>query len=1119
MRKNLSHFSKQLSKLTLGILGLTTLFCAHDANAQVIWARGANTLSSFNATSPGTIISTGTITGIMNPGNIAGMDFRPSTGQMYIMEYNATSGAAQLYTVNTSTFAATPIGASFTLATGMSNIGFDFNPAVDRIRITSQQGNNYRVHPATGVLLATDGMLDYQTGDVNDATMPMVGSVAYTNSYIGATSTVMYTFDDAINTLAASSNPNAGSLSTVGMNAISEVGGATGELDIYYDATTMQNVAFFETDVNTSGGVSQLFAMNLSTGQPVLIGTIATPYYVQDLACQINFNPSTAIAGRLLYGLTSNGYLISFDSEMPSTVRTHRSISGITAGQTLVGLDSRPNTGQYYGLGYNSSTGDAQLYTLDVVNGIATSVAAPVVLATGMSNVSFDFNPTVDRIRVTSSQDHNYRLHPVTGAIVATDGSLAYNVTDVNNGQNPNIGAGAYTNSYIAATSTGLYGYDVSLNVLTLQNPPNNGVLNTIGGSGIMVNSTDPSVDFDSYYDTLAMTNTNYMIANVGASSFDNLYTLNLTTGAATLVGQVGNGSALVDVVAPITVYTPAMIMGELVYGITSNQYLISFDNMMPGKIRSHLSISGITAGQTIEGLDVRPATGELYAVGYNVTNGLIQLYTIAPATGVATSVAVADTIGSGIARLGVDFNPTVDRIRVVGSNGSNYRLHPTTGIVVAVDGNLAYSATDANAGTMPNVATGAYTNSFGGSNNTKLFVYDDALNILALQNPPNNGTLNTIGTSGLMQSTTDVTSDIDIYYNHSTHMNEGYMVSNASLFDTFYMLNTSTGAATSVGMIGYGTAVKDIAVRNSVITTLSSTASTISATACESYTAPNNMVYTASGTYQAIIPNAAMYDSLITINLTVNQPSMNTISPTVCDMYTAPDGMMYMTSGTYMATLTNAVGCDSIITINLTVNEMTMSTISPSTCDTYTAPDGMMYTTSGTYMATIPNAAGCDSVITINLTVNTVDNGISMPNDTTLMAAQMNGMYQWIDCATNQPVAGATMMTFTPMMNGSYAVVVTSPDGCSDTSACMTISKLSLDEAVLVNQIYPNPTTDKVTVVFNQVAPIQVKDAMGRTLMTIENTSLKQEISLSEFTFGMYYIQVGNQVYSIVKQ
>ena len=170
-------------------------------------------------------------------------------------------------------------------------------------------------------------------------------------------------------------------------------------------------------------------------GTATLIGAIGSGQSVSDIAVLIERTVPTTISGDLRYALTTGGSLISFDAAQPGIVRMLVAVSGISAGQVLSGLDFRPATGELYALGYNSATGEARLYTLNLTTGAATAVgAAPITLATNLGKIGFDFNPTVDRIRVTGSNNANYRLHPVTGVIAATDMNLAFAVTDVNAG-------------------------------------------------------------------------------------------------------------------------------------------------------------------------------------------------------------------------------------------------------------------------------------------------------------------------------------------------------------------------------------------------------------------------------------------------------------------------------------------------------------------------------------------------------------------------------------------------------------------------------------------------------------------------------------------------------------
>ena len=135
------------------------------------------------------------------------------------------------------------------------------------------------------------------------------------------------------------------------------------------------------------------------------------------------------------------------------------------------------------------------------------------------------------------------------------------------------------------------------------------------------------------------------------------------------------------------------------------------------------------------------------------------MLYTIDVETGVATAIS-GDPTDPAIASeaLGFDFNPTVDRIRAEGETGQNLRLNPETGGVgvnpdtdePTIDGDLAYAEDDDNAGTDPAVTAVGYTNSVADAETTELYVIDADLDILALQNPANDGTLFTIGELGV---------------------------------------------------------------------------------------------------------------------------------------------------------------------------------------------------------------------------------------------------------------------------------------------------------------------------------------------------------------------------------
>lgn len=237
----------------------------------------------------------------------------------------------------------------------------------------------------------------------------------------------------------------------------------------------------------------------------------------------------------VVYGLTSSNALVMFDSATPGTIIGSVSVSGLSNGQVIRGIDFRPADGSLYGV-----SSDSRLYAINTATGAATSVGAAGQFTLDGSAFGFDFNPTVDRIRVTSNTDQNLRLNPNNGALGATDGTLAYAPGDVNAGANPNIVGSAYTNSFNGALTTTLYNIDSVLDVLVTQNPPNVGTLNTVGSLGF---NTNDNVGFD----IIPFSNT-ALASLTGAGGLSGLYNINLGTGAATSIGAIGSGLTIVDI-------------------------------------------------------------------------------------------------------------------------------------------------------------------------------------------------------------------------------------------------------------------------------------------------------------------------------------------------------------------------------------------------------------------------------------------------------------------------------------------------------------------------------------------------------------------------------------------
>ncbi len=164
------------------------------------------------------------------------------------------------------------------------------------------------------------------------------------------------------------------------------------------------------------------------------------------------------------YALSASGSnLIWFDLANP-TVGTSTAITGVTGGDTLVGIDFRPVNGVLYGLGVNDGADTARLYTINTQTGQAAVVGAGFVLPGTATGYGFDFNPTVDRIRVTTDTDLNLRVNPDTGGLVATDGAI-----NVSGGGDGAVSASAYTNNFAGASVTTLYTLDAVTNSSSLR--------------------------------------------------------------------------------------------------------------------------------------------------------------------------------------------------------------------------------------------------------------------------------------------------------------------------------------------------------------------------------------------------------------------------------------------------------------------------------------------------------------------------------------------------------------------------------------------------------------------------------------------------------------------------
>jgi len=242
-------------------------------------------------------------------------------------------------------------------------------------------------------------------------------------------------------------------------------------------------------------------------------------------------------AKRVLFATDTAGNLLSFRGRSPEAARSQQ-ITGLPAGVVLKGIDFRPATGDLYALG-----SDKVVYRVNPATAIAVAEGpAFETSATALTGdrIGFDFNPTVDKIRVTSDADDNIRLDPDPGSLLATDTKL--NPSDVT------VVGSAYTNSSFTATrpaATMLYAYDTSgsQDRIVLQNPPNAGTL-------VMPQSLRLDLGTDVGFDIAGTDNVGYVAGTPRGESKAQLYVVDVTSGDTRRLGRIGRGVTITGLAA-----------------------------------------------------------------------------------------------------------------------------------------------------------------------------------------------------------------------------------------------------------------------------------------------------------------------------------------------------------------------------------------------------------------------------------------------------------------------------------------------------------------------------------------------------------------------------------------
>jgi hypothetical protein len=554
--------------------------------------------------------------------------------------------------------------------------------------------------------------------------------------------------------------------------------------------------------------------------------------------------------------LTTDNKISTFETAYPTEATAPRAITDRTGAAIpgkFVAIDVRPQNGAVYALNYRfdpnaPATSTIQLFALSVRTGVATPIGGTQTVAgtsayTANTQFGFDFNPTVDRIRVVSDSGMNGRLNPNTGGYTA-DTSIA---------DTTKVDGAAYTNNQQNATATSLFTLAGDGDKLYLQTLPNDGT--QTAPKDVKVNGQ--TVDFSSVggFDispgvNVATSNTappagsgGFIATNAGGKAA--LSVVDLNTGAAATVGAIGDGNTPVQGLAIQQEAVTGGVPSVAISGTSSADLkLLRFNTADPvgGK---EVPITGVDPADVPAAIDWRPQTGQLVLLTINSVTNAAQLYNVDPQNPTAPTPgnATATPIGAGatyadaagvpvplpsptLRGYDIDFNPTVDAVRVVTSSGLNFRINANTG--AAVDGNLggvadsvANTNTDGDQnGAATDVSGTAYTNAFGQElpasgaaaiGKTTQYGISSAKDQLLIQNPPNAGTQTaplgiTVGGSKFDFSGVkgfDIPAGVSVANNAEAATGSGIAVlSTAATAGGLYSIDLKTGAATLRGVL-----------------------------------------------------------------------------------------------------------------------------------------------------------------------------------------------------------------------------------------------------------------------------------------------------------------------------
>ena len=324
----------------------------------------------------------------------------------------------------------------------------------------------------------------------------------------------------------------------------------------------------------------------------------------------------------------------------------------------------------------------------------------------------------------------------------------------------------------------------------------------------------------------------------------------------------------------------------------------------------------------------------------------------------------------------------------------------------------------------------------------------------------------------------------------------------------TYSLGNTNVIWTVTDGSGNTATAVQTVTVADNVNPTINAPASV---------TVNTNTGCTASGVN---IGTAATADNCSVVSVTNDAPAVFQLGNTTVT-WTVTDG-----SGNTKTASQTVIVSDTVkptITAPADVTSCNAAAITlgtPNTADNCSvanvnnnAPAAYPLGTT-TVIWTVADGSGNTASSSQTITVSSSPDMTTAVSGVSITANQAGAVYKWLNCNTGYSIiAGATNQTYTAAVNGTYAVLV-KIGNCSDTSACVSISNVGINESDLKAQfiIYPNPFTWQTTISFSEEqknTTIKIMDVLGKEVKTINVTGKQLTIEKGDMQSGIYFVQL----------